>query len=68
MSQVETNPNFMVKYAPGVLRAVQIMMLAVTVFLMANFVLAFPVSITIFFLALPALIMNIGWLMFARAV
>ena len=68
MSQVESNTNFMVKYAPGVIRAIQIMMLSVTIFLMANFVLAFPMSVTIFFLALPALIMNIGWLMFARAV
>lgn len=68
MSQVENNTSIINQVAPAMVRGIQIMMLLLTIFLMASFVSAFPVSITIFFLALPALIMNIGWLMFSQAV
>ncbi|MEE2985654.1 MAG: hypothetical protein VX366_05490 [Candidatus Thermoplasmatota archaeon] len=68
MSQVESNTSIINQVAPAMVRGIQIMMLLLTIFLMASFVSAFPVSITIFFLALPALIMNIGWLMFSQAV
>ena len=68
MSQVESNTSIINQVAPAMVRGIQMMMLLLTIFLMASFVSAFPVSITIFFLALPALIMNIGWLMFSQAV
>ncbi len=68
LDQVNTPDNFVIKYAPYVIRAIQIMALTLTVTLMVMFVSAFPVSITILFLALPALIMNIGWLAFSQAV
>ena len=64
---MNTPENFVVKYAPMVIRIVQIMALMLTISLMVSFVTAFPISITILFLALPALIMNIGWLMFSQA-
>ncbi len=74
MTQVEITPhmntpeNLVIKYAPTVIRGIQMIALLMTIILMYSFVSAFPVSITIFFLALPALIMNIGWLMFSQAV
>ena len=68
MSQVESVTSKFDQIAPTMVRGIQIMMLLITIFLMASFISAFPVSITIFFLALPALIMNIGWLMFSQAV
>ena len=68
LDQVNTPDNFVIKYAPYVIRAIQIMALTLTITLMVMFVSAFPVSITILFLALPALIMNIGWLAFSQAV
>ena len=66
-NQMNTPDNFVIKYAPYVIRAIQIMALTLTITLMVMFVSAFPISITILFLALPALIMNIGWLMFSQA-
>ena len=68
LDQMSTPDNFVIKYAPYVIRALQIMALTLTITLMVMFVSAFPVSITILFLALPALIMNIGWLAFSQAV
>ena len=68
MSQVESVTSIFNQIAPTMVRGIQIMMLLLTIFLMASFISAFPVSITILFLALPALIMNIGWLMFSQAV
>lgn len=68
MSQVESVTSILNQIAPTMVRGIQIMMLLLTIFLMASFISAFPVSITILFLALPALIMNIGWLMFSQAV
>ncbi len=67
-NQVDTSDNFVEKYTPYVIRVIQIMALILTLTLMVMFVSAFPVSITILFLALPALIMNIGWLAFSQAV
>jgi len=66
-NHVNTPDNFVIRYAPFVIRTIQIMTLMLTITLMVMFVSAFPVSITILFLALPALIMNIGWLMFSQA-
>ena len=67
LDQISTPDNFVIKYAPNVIRAIQIMALTLTITLMVMFVSAFPVSITILFLALPALIMHIGWLAFSQA-
>tara|TARA_A200000159_G_C7081021_1_gene238522 strand:- start:265 stop:489 length:225 start_codon:yes stop_codon:yes gene_type:complete len=68
LEQTSTPDNFGKKYALYAIRAIQILALTLTVTLMVMFVMAFPVSITILFLALPALIMNIGWLAFSQAV
>jgi len=67
-NQTSTPDNFVKKYTSYVVRVIQIMALMLTITLMVMFVSAFPVSITILFLALPALIMNIGWLAFSQAV
>ena len=48
--------------------AVKFVLLMTVIFLMTFIVSVFPIMITIMFLTAPAIIMNIGWLMFAGAV
>ncbi|RJU86079.1 MAG: hypothetical protein DWC02_05220 [Candidatus Poseidoniales archaeon] len=48
--------------------AAKFIMIMSVIFLMTFIISLFPVMITIIFLAAPALIMNIGWLMFAGSV
>ena len=47
--------------------AVKFVMIMAVIFLMTFIITIFPMSVTFMFFAAPALIMNIGWLMFARA-
>jgi hypothetical protein len=48
--------------------AVKFVLIMAVIFLMTFIVTLFPIMITIMFLTAPAIIMNIGWLMFAAAV
>jgi hypothetical protein len=48
--------------------AVKFVLVMAVIFLMTFIVSIFPIMITIMFLTAPAIIMNIGWLMFAGAV
>ena len=48
--------------------AVKFVLIMAVIFLMTFIVSIFPIMITIMFLTAPAIIMNIGWLMFAGAV
>jgi len=47
---------------------VKFVLVMAVIFLMTFIVSLFPIMITIMFLTAPAIIMNIGWLMFAGAV
>ena len=47
---------------------IKFVMLMTVIFIMTFIVSVFPVMITVLFLTAPAIIMNIGWLVFAGSV
>ena len=65
MEQIQITETFKKNNAATAAKFVMIMSV---IFIMTFIISLFPVVITILFLAVPAIIMNIGWLMFAGSV
>ena len=65
MEQIQITETFKKNNAAT---AVKFVMIMSVIFIMTFIISLFPVVITILFLAVPAIIMNIGWLMFAGSV
>ncbi|MCH1527954.1 MAG: hypothetical protein L7S49_07045 [Candidatus Poseidoniaceae archaeon] len=65
MEQIQLAKTFKKHNAATTMKFLMIM---TVIFIMTFIISIFPVMITIMFIAAPAIIMNIGWLMFAGAV